>query len=155
MLTTKTSVEGRELLDFIELLGELAWTKFESRRPSFHIKGEAPRSEDRSAYPPFTSFRFKDENPEIIERLKRAVESYKGMVEWVMIEHKRIGLPGTNRVICPKRSWEIRDEASNSGVTARQYMAEHEPEFGPVAYEDLLALTAYVRNIFSNETPVK
>jgi hypothetical protein len=90
----------------------------------------------------------------LIERLKQAVESYKGVVAWVMVDHKREGLPGKNWAVCPKRLWEVDNTVLDSGVWAGQYMAQYEPEFGPVAYEDLSVLTTYLHNVFlsgSNE----
>lgn len=149
---TETSVEGRALLDLIESLGKLAWAKFETKKPTFAIKGGASWSEDRSAKPPYTSFRFYDEDTELINLLKEAVRSYNGAVAWVMVGHKRVDLPGTNWMICPKRLWDVREIASESRMTAGQYMSKHEPEFGPVAYKDFLSLTAYLRNIFGEKT---
>lgn len=140
-----SNAEGRELLDFIEKLGELEWVKFESRYPSFTIKG-VRASEDRSKYPPYTSFRFAHEKPEIIDGLRRAIDSYRGKVEWVMEGHQRDSFPGTkNWVICTKKMANLRQAALESNLPVGRYMAIHTPDFGPVAYEDLLALTSHVR----------
>lgn len=148
---TETTEEGRALLDLIESLGKLAWAKFETKKPTFAIKDGASWSEDRSAKPPYTSFRFHDEDTELINQLNEAVLSYAGAVAWVMVGHKRVGLPGTNWTICPKRLFDVQDIALDSSMTAGQYMAKHEPEFGPIAYDDLSTLTAYLRSIFGEK----
>lgn len=147
MSTTPITAEEGLLLNLIESLSRLEWRKYQQRYPEIWQENRFQRA-DYSEHPPFISFRFQDEDVELIGRLKQTVESYKGIVEWVMIGHKRDGLPGTNWMICPKRLREASNAALDSGVPAGQYMAEHEPEFGPVAYEDLLALTEYLRNIF-------
>lgn len=140
-----SNIEGRELLDFIETLGELEWLKFESRYPSFTIKG-VRTDEDRSKYPPYTSFRFAHENPEIIDGLRRAIDGYRGKVEWIMEGHQRDSFPGTtNWVICTKKMADLRRVALDSNLPVGQYMAIHNPDFGAVAYEDLLGLASHVR----------
>jgi hypothetical protein len=150
-----TAQEG-ELLNLIGEMGNLAWRKYQQRFPNIWVNNQFQR-EDRSGYPPFISFRFEHENAELIARLKLAIEEFNGAVDWVLGEHKRDPLPGTNRIICPKRFWEINNSTDlTPGISAGKYMAEHEPTFGPVAYEDLLALTAYLRNIFGRtRTPQK
>lgn len=145
-----TAQEG-ELLNLIEELGGLAWRNYQQRFPEVWVNNQF-QHEDHSGYPPFISFRFENEDAELIARLKLEVESFKGGVDWVMGEHKRINAPGTNWIICPKRFWEINNSSQlTPGVSAGQYMAEHEPSFGPVAYEDLLALTAYLYNVFGKK----
>ncbi|MHA6885008.1 hypothetical protein [Ralstonia pseudosolanacearum] len=142
-------IEGREIVDFVEVLGELAWAKFETRRPTFSIKDSPSFCEDRSCYPPYAVFRFRDERDEVIERLKLGVSDYKGGVEWVMVGHKRYGLPGTNWMICPRRLLEVEDLARSKNITAGGYMAQFEPDFGPVAYDDVINLVGHLRAIFS------
>lgn len=142
--------EGK-LLNLIEEMGGLAWRKYQQRFPDVWVNNRFQR-EDCSGYPPFISFRFESEDAELVGRIKLAVESFKGAVDWVMGEHKRIYAPGTNRIICPKRFWEITNSPElTPGMSAGQYMAEHEPSFGPVAYEDLLVLTAYLRNVLQSD----
>ncbi|WP_220810776.1 hypothetical protein, partial [Cupriavidus sp. UME77] len=97
--------EGMDFLNFIETLGPLAWQKFESRYPEIQFRGQQPKMEDRSAMPPYTSFRFENEHPEVVHRLGFAVETYSGEIEWVMEGHSREMFPGTtNWVIYPKRT---------------------------------------------------
>lgn len=142
--------EGRELLDFIDTLDEVVWAKFEARRPTFSFKNTAPFSEDRSAKPPYTSFRFKNDNPELLEKLQLAVSEYKGQVEWSMSGHKRESLPGTNWLICPTRLLQIESIALSANLTPGDYMAQHEPKFGPVAYDDMRGLVQYLRRVMSS-----
>lgn len=144
--------QGRELLDFIEKLGQLAWQKTESRYPEIQFRGQQPKMEDRSAMPPYTSFRFENEDPEVIHRLRFAVETYSGEIEWVMEGHSREMFPGTtNWVIYPKRTSESRKIALDAGMVVGQYMALNYPEFGPIAYADLLGLVSHVRSVFSSK----
>lgn len=135
------------LLEFIESLGSLAWRKYQQRYPQTWINNKFETA-DRSDFPPFTSFRFEKEDEALIARIKDALQNYKGNIVWVLGEHKRTPLPGTNWVICPREYWEILPTALEAGMSAGEYMAEHAPGFGPVAYEDLDTLTAYFRNIF-------
>ena len=145
-----TGKPGRELLDFIEQLGELSWFKFESRYPVFKFRGQEPKTEDRSTHPPYTSFRFKVDNPDVIAKLKLAVRTYKGSVEWLMEEHLREMFPGTrNWIISPRLMSELNQIACSHGMTVGQYIAQISPEFGPLAYSDLAGLTAHVRSSFN------
>lgn len=149
MSDAQIPAEEGALLNLIEKLGGLAWRKYQQRFPNVWVKDSFQR-EDRSGYPPFISFRFKNEDAELIARLKLAIEGFNGALVWVMGEHKRDPLAGTNWVICPKRFWEVDNSILPPGVSAGRYMAEHEPTFGPAAYDDLVALTAYLRNLFEN-----
>lgn len=145
-----TGKPGRELLDFIEQLGELSWFKFESRYPVFKFRWQEPKTEDRSTHPPYTSFRLKVDNPDIIDKLKLTVRTYKGSVEWLMEEHSREMFSGAkNWIISPKLMSELNQIAYNHGMTVGQYIAQTYPEFGPLAYSDLAGLTAHVRSTFS------
>ena len=145
-----STTQGRELLDFIEQLGALAWAKFESRRALIATAGKEPMVEDRSARPPFTSFRFENENAEVIDKLRRAVENYRGAIEWVMQGHRRADFPGTtNWTIQPKEVANMRAAASSKNLTVSQYMAQFQPEFGPAAYADLPGLARHVRALFA------
>ncbi|MEO7886126.1 MAG: hypothetical protein ABI893_07820 [Polaromonas sp.] len=145
-MTPITVPEGA-LLNLIESLGSLAWRKHQQRYPQAWINNKFERV-DESGFPPFISFPFEKEDAALIAALKEAVESFNGKVAWLLGEHKRTPLPGTNWIICPKRFWEILPTALDAGMSAGEYMAKHEPGFGPVAYEDLMALTTYLRNIF-------
>jgi hypothetical protein len=146
MKTTFTIPPEGELLKLIESLGSLAWRKYQQRYPQAWIDNKF-QTIDASGEPPFTSFRFEKEDPAVIERIRSALENYKGRVEWVLGEHKRDPLPGTNWMICPKRCWEIQTTELNKGMSVGAYMARNEPDFGPVAYSDLVELTAYFSKI--------
>lgn len=142
--------EGRELLVVIEKLGPLEWQRFESRYPTFNFKGQKEFSEDRSSYPPYTSFRFENEDPKIIDILQYAVETYKGKIEWIMYGKKKEYGSGTNRVILPKVFHDNTEKALNMNMALGQYMSKYQPDFGPVAYEDLVGLTEHVKEVLRN-----
>ncbi|NHZ65308.1 hypothetical protein [Massilia genomosp. 1] len=143
------TVNGRELIGCIEQLGELAWAKFETRYPTFSIKGSPPSSEDRSGRPPYASFRFEHEIADVINKIQDAVKRYQGNVEWAMEGHQRVSFPDTtNWMICPKKMLEVKQLARAQDLTPGQYLEKSDPEFGPVAYTDMLNLTAHLQREF-------
>lgn len=147
MSTKAITPPERALLELIESLGSLSWRKYQQRYSQAWIDNKFQVVDD-STRPPFTSFRFEKEDEALIARIKSALASYKGNIDWVLGEHKRSPLPGTNWIICPKRYWEIQVAELNSGMSVGEYLAKHDPGFGPLAFEDLVALTAYLRNFF-------
>lgn len=136
--------QGNELLEFVKTLGELDWAKFQARRPTIAIQGSTA-VEDRSAQPPYTSFRFQNEDPAVTEKLREAVASYRGEVRWVMTGHDRSPLPGTNWTVAPQQVEALQEEASSLGLSARALVEQRMPEFGPKAFEDLLGLVRHVK----------
>lgn len=148
--TSITSPEG-ELLNLIERLGDLAWRRYEQRYPMVQVGAGFERA-DHSAYPPVISFRFVRESSQAIARLKAAVESYVCGIEWTMTGRPRIGLPGINWVIWPKRVYELREVAANMGISPSTYFSQQEPGFGPIAHEDMTGLVEHVRKslLFEN-----
>lgn len=156
MNATPIGAEEGQLLNLIDKLGELEWRKFQSRHVKVMI-GDRQEEVDRSSWPPFISFRFKNEDRFLIDKIKSAVHGYKGDVAWILVAHQRDGLPGVNWMICPEAMWEVRDFALQSGVSAGQYMSEHQPDFGLSAYEDLKGLTRYMQKCLgdkgANATP--
>ncbi|WP_447873928.1 hypothetical protein [Serratia fonticola] len=143
--------EGKELFTVIEKLGDLEWQRCHSRYPVFKFKGQDEFMEDRSARPPATSFRFKNEDPNIIELLQKAIDSYKGKLQWVMDGQKKEYGHGINRVIYPKHVHEMKNKAIKVyKLPVEKYMAEYEPDFGPLAYEDLKSLTQHVRSVLKD-----
>lgn len=138
-------IQGRELLNVIEKIGTLAWYKFQTRYPLIEIKNKPKFTEDRSSYPPYTSFRFEHEDANIIQLLQNAIDSYDGKVEWVLHGQKKEYGSGINRVILPKKLHDAKEKANAEGVAVGKYMAENQPNFGPVAYEDLINLAEHVK----------
>ena len=136
-----------ELLNILGDISPLAWRRFRQRSPEVLIDG-AFKKVDRPEIPPAISFRFEHESQEVIEKLKELLLSYNGKIKWVLDEHKRGRLPGTNWMICPSRVVELRGVASDLDITSEQYLAQYEPEFGLVAYEDIVDLTEYIRKAF-------
>ena len=130
-------------MELIESLGSLAWRKYQQRYPQAWIDNKFQTVDD-SKHPPFISFRFEKEDGAVIARIKSALENYEGRVDWVLEKHDRTPLPGTNWIICPKRFWEVQPTALDAGMSTGEYMAEHETDFGPMAYADLASLTAYL-----------
>ena len=52
----------------------------------------------------------------------------------------------------PSRLLEVWDLARALDLAPNQYMAKYEPEFGPIAYEDIIDLTEHVRRAFPEVT---
>lgn len=141
---SNTQAEGDELLEFVKMLGELEWARFQERRAVITLNG-ITTIEDRSTHPPYTTFRFKNEDPAVIQRLQEVVASYQGGVQWVMLGHDRSPLPGTNWTIEPLLVESLRDEARTLGVTVWKVVEQRMPHFGPLAFEDLLRLVGHLR----------
>ncbi|MBN6112952.1 hypothetical protein [Xanthomonas bonasiae] len=155
MFVKKIEVAEGDLLNFIYEISPLEWRKYQQRYPKVWV-GDHFEKVDRSEYPPYISFRFEDEREVIIERLKQSIEKYSGKVSWVLNEHRREGLPGVNWTIGPSRLWEVKEQALKLGLTPAEYLAQYEPEFGPVAYSDLEGLAEHIRSAFpdvAGDTP--
>ncbi|WP_162897839.1 hypothetical protein [Ralstonia solanacearum] len=130
----------------IEQIAELEWRRFQARMVDIVLGSGEIHHEDHSKFPPFTSVRFKNESPEFIAKLKSAVESYKGEIEWHMFGHQRLTLPGTNWIIRPIFVDQLIDKVSDPEVKNwGGYIAEHYPDFSAIAYADLLGLADHVR----------
>jgi len=143
-----TAPEG-DLLNVLYAISPLEWRKFQQRYPEIWV-GDHFEKVDRSKCPPYVSFRFADEHGAVIERLKMAIENYSGKVVWMLGKHKRDGLPGINWTIGPSRLWEVKKQALKLDLPPEQYIAQYEPELGPVAYDDLEGLTKHIRQAFSD-----
>jgi hypothetical protein len=141
------SKEGRELLEVIESFGELAWAKYQAKNPTFVVAGRAPWTEDRSENMPYTSFRFKREGTGLEEKIKEAVESYSGTVEWLVEIHDRIGFSGS-------RNWMIspRIKSNEKSISdATRHASAKDSGFSETAYKDIINLAAHVRAIIESQ----
>lgn len=135
--------EGGELLEFVKSLGALEWARFQARCPVIDL-GQGAVVEDRSAMPPFTSFRFFKEDLEVVRKLRDSVASYRGAMRWVMVGRDRFPLAGTNWTVAPQFVDELREEAATLGIPVSSLCEQRVPSLGPVAYRDLLGLTRHV-----------
>jgi hypothetical protein len=142
------SPEG-ELLNILDEISPLVWRRYQQRHPEVKV-GNALEREDRSGYPPYFAFRFKDESEEVVNKLRLLVEGYTGNVSWQLVEHKRDGLPGRNWMIGPSRLWEVSENAARENMTPGCYLSKNEPWIGPVAYNDLDGLFQSIRVAFFN-----
>lgn len=142
-------IESKEgnLLNILEEINPLEWRKYQQRHPEVWVNGNFERK-DCSSLPPFVAFRFEQEKTDILNKLTKAIESYAGTVSWVLDGHKRDGLPGVNWIIFPSRIREVEKLAEELNLTPYLYLAKYEPNFGPIAYDDLVGLTEYIKEIF-------
>lgn len=141
-----TEPEG-DLLNLLYEISPLAWRKYRQRYPEVWVRDHYEK-EDRSKFPPFVAFRFEIETESVIEKLRGAINNYSGQFLWVLGEHKRDGLSGTNWIIEPSRIQDVREQALELNMTPHQYIARHEPDFGPAAYDDLGNLTKHIKRAF-------
>ncbi|MGM3225996.1 hypothetical protein [Dickeya zeae] len=140
--------EDRCLLSVIEKIGNLEWKRYSERYPEIWNNDHFERT-DCSNIPPSTSFRFKEENPNVIKLLREALDSYKGRLQWSLIEQPKEYTEGVNRCIMPKYVKEIREKRHET-FEVYDYISEHSPEFGLMAYEDLVGLADHVRLVFKD-----
>lgn len=141
-----SAIEG-SLLNVLYEISPLAWRKYQQRYPNMWRNGSFEKI-DRSAYPPYIAFRFEIENESVINRLRDLISSFSGRVIWMLDQHRRDGLPGTNWTIQPFRLKEVSGQAAKLGVMPNVYLAEYEPQFGALAYKDLEDLTQYIQRSF-------
>ncbi|MBC8954072.1 hypothetical protein [Xenorhabdus sp. PB62.4] len=68
-----------------------------------------------------------------------------------MISQKKEYGTGVNRCISPKYIKELRDEAERvyESHNVDEYVAKHEPNFAPLAYDDLINSTEHVKIVFN------
>jgi hypothetical protein len=143
-MTNTNLAHGDELCRVIERIADVEWRKFQARTINVVLKNGITLHQDNSKIPPFTSIRFSVDNPELVARLKLAVDSYEGVIAWQMVGHQRISLPGTNWVTRPVFVEKTRAEIAEGSDVGR-YIADHYPDFAPIAYSDLLGLAEHVR----------
>ncbi|WP_141673807.1 hypothetical protein [Gilliamella sp. Choc5-1] len=139
----KISDSEGELLNIIEAVSPLEWRRYNQRYPQIRINNRLEKK-DCSDIPPFVAFRFENESEEIINKLKFLINNYRGFIKWELHKHKREPLQGTNWVIRPLRVREVTALAEKNGLVSEEYLAKYEPEFGPIAFDDLNALTQYI-----------
>lgn len=140
----------RMILNFLEETSPLAWGRTQTRTDKRMVNGQWI-DRDYLKCPPYISFRFQNEDSRLIKIIKMAVETFKGNVVWFVGEHKRIGLPGTNRSILPIKFEEAHEIASQSKMSTDDYLAKYEPELGLLAYDDLPKLAERIRKVISEK----
>ena len=139
---------GSEILDLLKGKSELDWARNSFSQVAYST-AEGEVTEDRSSEPPYTSFRFKSDQSELLEVIKHALSCYKGRVEWALFAHDRSPSVGINWTICPKLTVDLDAEIRRSGLTVQQYFKTQAPEFGVLAYEDMVDLVAFLRQAFA------
>jgi len=137
-----------ELLNVLHDLNALEWRKYGQRNPEVWM-GDHFEREDRSIFPPYIAFRFEKENEYLISILNEVIGSYDGLISWVLIGCERYASSGMNWVVEPAYIKEVEAKAQSLGYSSENYLAKYEPEFGSVAFEDLLGLTEHIRKKFS------
>jgi len=146
-----SEISDREgaLLNVIEKFGPLVWRKYQQRYPRVWVRDHA-EIEDRSSFPPYLSFRFQNERPEVIEILKELISTYEGDVRWGLEPHFRESLSGTNWLIAPEDVIRMRTALENDSITVYEFFSKEYPLFGPVAYRDLDRLTIHFENFLND-----
>lgn len=147
----KIIADGDEIINLLRGLCELDWAKNSLSRVVFTTPG-GTTNEDRSAEPPYTSFRLRGDRPGFLEALSDAVSSYRGAIDWVLISHERTPLPGVNWTLCPKLTVDLDAEVKASGLPVQQYFRERVPGFGAQAYADMLPLVDFLASRLSPQS---
>ena len=111
--------------------------------------GDHFEREDRSRFPPYIAFRFEKESEYIISALSEMVVSYDGLISWGLTGCERYASSGMNWVVEPVYVKGVEAKAQSLGLSSENYLAKYEPEFGPIAFEDLAGLTEYIRKKIS------
>ncbi|EJZ58767.1 hypothetical protein I1A_003098 [Pseudomonas fluorescens R124] len=111
--------------------------------------GDHFEREDRSRFPPYIAFRFEKENEYVVSILNEVIGSYNGLISWVLIGCERYASSGMNWVVEPAYIKEVEAKAKSLGYSSESYLAKYEPEFGSIAFEDLVGLTEYIRKKIS------
>lgn len=142
-LTRILDPEG-ELLNILHSLNVLEWRKYGQRNPEVWI-GDRFEREARSSFPPYIAFRFEKENEYVTSILNEVIGSYNGLISWVLKGYERYAYSGMNWVIEPAYIKEVEAKAQSLGCSSKSYLAKYEPEFGSIAFEDLVGLTEYIR----------
>ncbi|MBD9380760.1 hypothetical protein IB258_05890 [Achromobacter sp. ACM02] len=141
----KSLADGDELYKVIEEFSDLEWRKFQTRMVMVRLKGGGVYQRDNSKAPPFTTIRFRVENREFVEELRKAVEGYEGDMVWKMFPHQRLMFPDVNWVIRPAFVDEAVAMAGGDVGNSQDFMSEHYPDFALKAYKDMLGLAEHVR----------
>ncbi|WP_144443616.1 hypothetical protein [Pseudomonas putida] len=144
MSVTRIVDSEGELLNILHDLNALEWRKYGQRNPEVWVDDHFER-EDRSRFPPYIAFRFEKESEYIVSILNDLIGSYSGLISWALIGCERYASSGMNWVVEPAYVKEVEAKAQSLGLSSEGYLAEYEPEFGSIAFEDLLGLTEYVR----------
>jgi hypothetical protein len=142
-------ITGWEIKYILLKFGELEWIRCGSVDFDDPVAIKHNKTDNFRTRPSFTAWRFKDPDPKVEQAILEAVKSFKGNVEW-MITVKTEG--NRNWVIKPKKLAQYQKEGKVDKAWGRveNYIAEHEPEFGIAANNDIPALAEhielYVRN---------
>lgn len=138
---------GSYLLSSLELLGDIVWSRYRNKFNKIYV-GSSFELISNENLPPYVSFRFKIDNYVLNLRLKDVVESYRGILEWTIHEHKRIGLDGVNRIISPKKDQERWNDFGGNMVMMDEYYRANPGIFSSSAYDDMLGLANHIRKEF-------
>ncbi|WP_191575687.1 MULTISPECIES: hypothetical protein [Achromobacter] len=149
----KRLADGSELCDVIRKFADLEWSKYQSRVVDLVFKNGRKYKRDNSAMPPYTTIRFKDEDIHLADKLKHAIDTYNGSVKWVMFPFQRVSFPSINWVVEPEFvAQTLASETKGGAINQQEYMAQHYPDFAPLAYADLPNLAKHVESVLGNGT---
>jgi hypothetical protein len=144
---SRNLAKGNEIVKLLTENSDLVWVRNSFSQVSYTDE-KGRQSEDRSSEPPFTSFRFRSEESNLLEAIREAVRTYSGKIEWILISHDRSPLPGVNWTICPKLTIDFKDEINLSRQTVQHYFRDRMPEFGVSAYEDMEIFSFNLKKTF-------
>lgn len=103
--------------------GEIEWSYCNTEN------GLSKTYPESRSFPPVVVWRYKTPSAHIAEKLSRAVESFRGTIEW------RLDTERTNWVLCPSRVHN-RDDV--------MHLHDSEPEYGIRANAELRELAEHI-----------
>lgn len=119
------------LLEVLSELADVEWAR----------SGSAQDWPDQFRQPPLIVWRFKSPNGPLEASIKKAVEGFRGEVEWEAYFGRR------NWVIAPKRVRQFLAEHSyRTDAEALNALAEDDPSFGESANRDVPRLAEHIRS---------
>jgi hypothetical protein len=130
-MTVNTSGIGRNIIDVLELFGEIDWYRY---RPIINKNQDLKN-------PHLSVWRYKEKKPAIEDAIVNAVNSFQGEVEWV------IEFSGRNWSIIPKVVNKFIQEHNEfrTDSEAMAAFADKSPEVGEMANKDLPDLAEHIK----------
>jgi hypothetical protein len=143
-------ITGQEIIDIIEKFGELKWRRTGAIAITDPMTIQINKRDNYRTRPSFTAWRYMNPDPEVEQAIVEAVESFKGNVKWI-ITVKETG--NRNWLIITKKASDYQKEGKGDKEwgLAENYIAEHEPEFGIAANQDVPALAKHIEEYVYNK----
>jgi hypothetical protein len=107
---------------------------------------------DGSASPPSAVRRCTEPHPALERRIREAVDGYRGVIEWTLIEHhRRPNLGGVNWALFPAELRRVQLERGlGTDSSAASVLASERPDWFELAVNDFKNLVAVVEECLTS-----